>query len=174
MHRRLYMKHESRNMKLRLTKTTTPWLGSHATRPRATIHLALKWKEPFSPPGQNSYLTPSSRRRLDTPTAAHPQISHTSSVSTALLNHKPHTVMSRRRIIARVEVLTAMLLKIRVFWGVMLSQCPSFRRVIAFVSSGSRNQDVCVIVKMTALRSFKLFTGGHCVTKHLRRLGLSY
>ena len=56
MHRRLYMRLESSNMKLLLTKTTTSWVGSRETQRRATIHLALKWKEPFSPPGHNSRL----------------------------------------------------------------------------------------------------------------------
>jgi hypothetical protein len=72
----------------------------------------------------------------ETPTGAHPQRSHTSSVSTALLNHKPHTIISGRIIIARFEVLTAMLLKTEssVFYTDFLGKYPSFRRVVAFES----------------------------------------
>ena len=122
------------------------------------------------------YLTPS-WRCWDTPTAAHPQISHTSSVSTALLNHKPHTVNMRRHNNCEIWSSHSDVAEDTRLLGCytdLLRKYPSFRSIVALESSGSRNQDVCVIVKMTALRSFKLFTGGHCVTKHPTRLGLSY
>ena len=164
------------HMKLRLTKTTTPRPSSHQRDQESPS--TLRWSgrsrchlQSRTVPYSFVVKTPRHTHR-DTPA----DITHIVSVHRLV---EPQTSCNYIRRHNNCEIWgshsdVAEDTRLLGCYTDVLGKYPSFRRILAHESSGSRNQDVCVIVKMTALRSFKLFTGGHCVTKHFTRPDLSY